>query len=109
MAHRQGAMIVLLGWVLLSPPMLPVGGPDQPLIDLKAPLWQWRREQTFDSASQCERERRKRQRESRDSEEGSLWSAANSDAQLDQARIANYQASAQMKCASTSVLRRDRK
>jgi hypothetical protein len=109
MAHRHGTLIVLLSWVLLSPPILSVSGPDQPLIDLKAPLWKWRIEKTFDSASRCEREKLKRQRDSRDSKERDLSSAANNDAQLDHRSIATYKASAQMKCASTNALRLERK
>ena len=100
MARRHALMIALLGWVLLSPPMLSVNKPYKPFVDLKAPLWQWKIEKTFDSASQCEREKRKRQRDSRESEERDLSLGARNDAQLDHETIATYEATAQMKCTS---------
>jgi len=51
MKSRHAAALVLVGWILMSPPMRGMETP--PTIDLKASLEEWDLEGTYDSATAC--------------------------------------------------------
>jgi hypothetical protein len=50
MKYRHSAVLALVGWYLMLPP---VNDDNKVIVD--APLWKWNQSAGFDSASECER------------------------------------------------------
>jgi hypothetical protein len=57
---RHTAALVLVGWYLMVPPLTPEGlnDPNATLVNGTAPISQWVIFRAYDSADQCEQERR---------------------------------------------------
>jgi hypothetical protein len=60
MKLRHTAALVLVGWYLMVPPLTPEGlnDPNATLVNGTAPISQWVIFRAYDSADQCEQERR---------------------------------------------------
>jgi hypothetical protein len=60
MNPRHAAALALVGWYLMVPPVTPEGltDPNATLVNGKAPISQWIIFRAYDSADQCQQERR---------------------------------------------------
>jgi hypothetical protein len=64
MTLRHATALALAGWYLMVPPVTPEGltDPNATLVNGKAPISQWVIFRAYDSADQCQQERRSGQR-----------------------------------------------
>ncbi len=98
MKFRHAAALALVGWYLMAPPVSTYNEGNQASVDLRAPIWQWKRLGTFRSAVDCENAREKSQKKAQHDEDYQLWNAAEMDANIGDWAIAAFEAARQVKC-----------